>query len=97
LFPVDWWLVGVIAVIVIAVVVLIVFRTINTYHSQVTTGKEDLIGKSAIVKEKLDPEGTVTYKGDLWTAVSKSGSIESGEEVVISKVEGLKLIVTKKA
>jgi membrane-bound ClpP family serine protease len=53
--------------------------------------------KTAIVKERLSPEGTAFYQGELWTAISNSGEVEPGEEVTIDKVEGLRLLVTKKA
>jgi membrane protein implicated in regulation of membrane protease activity len=70
--------------------------TLRTYRNQTITGKEDLIGKTVLVKETLNPEGTVVYEGDLWTAASDSGAIESGEEVIITEVKGLKLFVKKK-
>ena len=42
------------------------------------------------------PEGTVFFQGEYWNAVSRSGRIEPGEEVVIEQIEGLKLYVIKK-
>jgi membrane-bound ClpP family serine protease len=56
-----------------------------------------MIGATAIAKTPLDPTGTVLTQGELWTAASEGGRITPGEEVVISKVEGLKLWVTKKS
>jgi membrane-bound serine protease (ClpP class) len=91
----DWGILGLVIVLIIAFVTFIVLRTVTTYRRQATTGKEDLIGKIAEVKETLDPEGMILYQGDLWNAISESGRIESGEEVVITKVEGLMLRVTK--
>jgi membrane-bound ClpP family serine protease len=38
----------------------------------------------------------VLVEGELWTATSEAGRIEAGEETVVTKVEGLKLKVTKK-
>jgi membrane-bound serine protease (ClpP class) len=92
----DWTLLIIVIILAVAAIVYIVLRVIDTYHRQAATGKEDLAGKIAVVREELNPEGTVFYQGDLWTAISISGRIEPGEEVIISKVEGLKLIVTKK-
>ena len=59
-------------------------------------GREELIGKHAIVKEALDPEGTVFYKGEHWAAISDKGRIEAGEEVIITAVDGLILNVVRK-
>ena len=56
----------------------------------------DLKGKTAIVKETLNPKGTVFYQGELWNAESKSGKIETGEEVIIENVDGLMLNVVRK-
>jgi membrane-bound ClpP family serine protease len=38
----------------------------------------------------------VYVEGELWTATSEAGRIETGEEVVVTKIAGLKLRVTKK-
>ena len=47
-------------------------------------------------KTALDPEGVVLVEGERWTAVSEEGPIKPGEEVVINRVEGLKLYVSRK-
>jgi membrane-bound serine protease (ClpP class) len=90
-----WWLLALLIILVVGFIALAVYLVIRTYQRQATTGKEELQGKIAVVKETLDPEGVVFYLGDLWTAVSRSGKIEPGEEVIITEVQGLKLIVTK--
>jgi membrane-bound ClpP family serine protease len=95
-FQVDWWLVSVILAIVTGILVFAVLRIRNTYHHKVTTGTEDLKGKTAVVKEPLNPEGTVIYQGELWNAISNSGKIQIGEEVIITGVDGLMLSVIKK-
>jgi membrane-bound serine protease (ClpP class) len=60
------------------------------------TGAEGMIGKLAIAKTPLDPTGTVLTQGELWTAVAEGDKIRTGEEVVIDKVEQLKLWVVRK-
>jgi membrane-bound serine protease (ClpP class) len=60
------------------------------------TGAEGMIGKVAIAKTPLAPTGTVLAEGELWTAIAQGGKIEPREEVIITKVEELKLWVTKK-
>ena len=44
----------------------------------------------------MKPKGTVFIDGERWTAISEKGRMEPGEEVIITKVDGLKLYVTKK-
>ena len=55
-----------------------------------------MIGKVALVKVALEPEGTVLFKGERWTAISEAGRVELGEQVIITRVDGLTLYVTKK-
>ena len=86
----------VIVVIIVALTVFIVNRVIRAHQQQVSAGREDLIGKTAVVKIALEPKGVVFVQGERWTAQSEKGRVEPEEEVVITKVEGLKLWVTKK-
>ena len=80
----------------IGLIIFTILRIINIYHRKPTTGEEDLKGKTAIVKETLNPEGTVFCQGEYWNAMSKSGKIETGEEVTIENVNGLMLEVVRK-
>ena len=95
-YQIDWWLIAVIIIILGGFVAFAATSVVKTYKKHATTGKEDLICNVALAKEVLKPEGTVLFHGELWTALSESGNIEIGEEVLISRVDGLKLIVTKK-
>jgi len=96
LFRVDPWLIAIVAIVIAAMFAFVVNRVIRAHRKQAGTGREELIGKKAVVKETLDPEGTVFFKGELWAAISEKGQVEPGEEVIISGVDGLTLQVTKK-
>ena len=95
-FQIDPWL---IVIIVIGVVVFLAFTIIygiRAHRRQVSAGREDLIGRVAEVDTVIDPKGTVFIEGERWVAISDKGRVEPGEEVIITKVEGLKLWITKK-
>jgi len=92
---IDWWMIALLIVFLLVLVGLAIWRIVLTYRRQATTGREDIVGKKGTVKETLNPEGMLLFQGELWTAVSESGTILPGEEVVITKVDGLKLIVRK--
>ncbi|MFC1982201.1 nodulation protein NfeD [Chloroflexota bacterium] len=94
-FRVDPWLIAAVTIVITAVLAFVVNRAISAHHKQARTGREELIGKIAIVKVALDPEGTVFLKGEHWEAISDAGRIEPREEVIITKVDGLLLHVTK--
>jgi len=96
LFKVDVGLIVFIAILIASFFALVVQRAIRAHRTQATTGKEELIGKTAVVKEALEPEGTIFFKGERWKAITEKGRVKPGEEVLITKIEGLKLWVTKK-
>jgi membrane-bound serine protease (ClpP class) len=79
-----------------AFAVFVVGAIIRGQRRRKATGAEGMIGKTAIAKTPLDPTGTVLTHGELWTAASEGGRVAPGEEVIITKVEELKLWVTKK-
>ena len=56
-------------------------------------GDEAMIGLRGTAMERLMPEGKVKVRGEIWNAVSTSGPIEKGQEVLVEAVEGLKLKV----
>jgi membrane-bound serine protease (ClpP class) len=86
-----------VAVGVTAFAVFVLGAIIRGQRRRKATGAEGMIGTIAIAKTPLDPTGTVLAQGELWTAASEGGKVAPGEEVIISKVEALKLWVTKKS
>jgi len=95
-FQIDTWLVVLIAICVVAFIAISIIWGIRAHQRKISAGREDLIGKTAEVKTTLEPRGTVFVEGERWTAVSESGRVEPGEEVIISRVDNLRLYVTKK-
>lgn len=96
----DWlqWTVFV----VISVVTLIATRPLVkkfTNKKIQPTNADRNIGAQAIVLEDIDNTkgtGSVNVKGVTWTARSLDGNlIEKGTMVVVHKIEGVKLLVTK--
>ncbi len=95
-FQIDPWLIAIVAIGLAAFLAVTIIWGIRAHRRQATTGRDELPGKTAIVRTALKPEGTVFHEGEIWTAVLDKGRAEPGEEVLITKVEGLKLYVTKK-
>ncbi|MFQ5997395.1 MAG: nodulation protein NfeD [Dehalococcoidales bacterium] len=95
-FRVDPWLIAIVTITIAGLFAFVVNRAIRAHRKQASTGREELIGKRAVVKVVLDPEGTVFFKGERWAAISDQGRIESGEEVIITSIDGLTLHVIKK-
>ena len=79
-----------------AFAVFVVGAIVRGQRRRKATGAEGMIGKIAIAKTPLDPTGTVAAQGELWTATLEGGRAAKGEEVIITKVEELRLRVAKK-
>jgi len=93
---IDWWVIALVVVVITAIFVFVVGAVIRSQRRRPITGKEGLVGKIALAQTELDPTGMVLVEGERWTARAEGGRIEPGEEAVVTKVEGLKLWVTKK-
>jgi len=85
-----------VTIVIAAFVIFVVGAVVRGQRRRAATGAEALVGKVAVAKTLLDPKGTVLVDGEHWIAIVGNGKVEPGEEVKITKVEGLRLIVTKK-
>ena len=80
-----------------AFAIFIIGAVVRGQRRRKATGAEGMIGALAIAKTPLAPTGTVLAQGELWTALAEDDSIASNEEVIITKVEELKLHVRKRS
>ncbi|MBN2240037.1 MAG: NfeD family protein [Dehalococcoidales bacterium] len=92
---IEPWVIVIIIIVVIAFLVIAVIWGIKAHKVKVSAGKEEMIGRSARVVTTLDPRGTVFLEGEQWTAISEEGTIEAGEEVTVTGIDGLKIYVKK--
>jgi membrane-bound serine protease (ClpP class) len=56
-------------------------------------GIKAFIGKQGQALSELDPGGTVKVNGEMWKAVSLSGKINEGENIVVREIKNLTLYV----
>jgi membrane protein implicated in regulation of membrane protease activity len=59
-------------------------------------GPEMLVGYTGTVVQTINPAGFVKVRGELWKALSES-RLEEGQEVIITGISGMKLIVISKS
>ena len=93
---IDLWLVIVAGICTVGLIAFVINRAVRAHRNQASAGKEEMVGKTAEVMIALEPRGIVFIQGERWAATLDKGRAEPGEEVIINKVEGLKLRVTKK-
>ncbi len=72
----------------------------DTHWVSIDTNTDAVIGKKGFVIKDIRPQkaGLVRVKGEEWTAIAsdEDESIDSGEEIVVRDIQGVKLIVEKK-
>ena len=56
-------------------------------------GAEAMVGVVGVAVTDCKPEGQIKLKGQLWNARCELG-VEEGDEVVVDRVDGLRLIVS---
>ena len=61
------------------------------------TGYSGMVGRLAVTRSALGPEGQVQVDGEIWRAVSDGGAIAAGEQVRVMAVDGLTLTVSRAA
>ncbi|MDX1600355.1 MAG: nodulation protein NfeD [Anaerolineales bacterium] len=74
---------------------LIVGFALRAQRKPATTGAEGLVGRTAVVRSRLAPSGTVRIAGELWAAELEDGAPEQevDEQVEVVGVDRLRLIV----
>jgi membrane-bound ClpP family serine protease len=81
----------------IAFISFVIYAIVKGQMRKLSAGVEEMIGREAVAQTTLNPKGMVLAEGELWTAIAEGSKIGPGEEVIITKVEGLKLWVVKKS
>jgi len=92
----DPWVIAVVAICVVAFVAITIIWGIRAHRRRISAGREELVGRTAVVTEALNPRGTVFVEGERWAAEAEEGRVKVGDEVTITRVESLKLYVSKK-
>ena len=81
--------------IAIGIVMAIIIALVTSARSkQVATGSEGMVGEIGEARSNLAPMGMVFVAGELWKARC-SGTINNGEQIVVTEVDGIHLIVKK--
>lgn len=97
--PSSWLSLSWTSILIVAILSMIFFLGVLSYAvkaqlSKVQTGKEGLIGETAVARSDVDGSGKVFLHGELWNATSDD-HISAGEQVKVIEVQGMTLHVKK--
>jgi membrane-bound serine protease (ClpP class) len=82
-------------IVVLAFVFLVVRSIINVHKSQVTTGREGMIGEEGIALSDFTGTGKISVHGEIWNA-EFPGDIKKGDKLIVESISGMILVVRKK-
>jgi membrane-bound serine protease (ClpP class) len=95
-FQVSRWLVVGIGMAFAAFFIMAMSALIRSRRLPHATGTEAMIGRRAIARSDLDPQGFVFFEGERWKAVVEDGPVKRGEAVIVTAVRGLTLTVRRR-
>lgn len=94
-FQVNRWLLIGISIFIAAFFFSIVSAVLRTRRAPPYMGAQALVGRVAVARTALDPEGFVFFEGARWKATADDAPVGQGERVRVTSVEGLKLTVRR--
>jgi len=94
-FRVSWTVVLPTVGAMAGLVVWAVSAGVRAMMKRPATGSAGMIGRVAVARSALGPEGQVQVDGEIWRAVSEGGAISAGEKVRVTAVDGLTLTVSR--
>jgi membrane-bound serine protease (ClpP class) len=66
---------------------------VRAQRAKPRSGGDRLVDAVGVARTRIDPEGMVHVQGEMWSAVSTAGPIDSGQMVRVVGLEGLRLRV----
>ena len=89
-FPVPVWVfVAVVLAKILVAVSMYVFFLRKVFHRPISVGPEKLVGQIAETLTPLNPSGQIKVDGEIWTAISQTGTmIPAQRKVKILEVRG---------
>ncbi|MDE3096394.1 MAG: nodulation protein NfeD [Chloroflexota bacterium] len=93
---VSRWLVVAMGAVVAAFFLMVVRTLLRARRMPPAVGAQAMIGRRAIARSDLAPQGFVFLQGERWKAVAEDGPVRSGETVIVTAVRGLTLTVRRR-
>jgi membrane-bound serine protease (ClpP class) len=94
-FQVSRWLVFSLAAILGSFAIFVALNAMRIRRLPAQTGPETIIGRTAVARSALEPQGFVFMDGEYWAAEAEDGEVKPGENVIVTAIKGLKLTVRK--
>ena len=83
-------------VVAAAIIIFLLFgawKALQSHRTKPTTGREGIIGQTALALTDLEPGGQVELRGEIWRATAVGGNLAEGTRVVVIDEKDLTLFV----
>jgi membrane-bound serine protease (ClpP class) len=94
-FRISWWVILSTVGATAGLFLFVVTAGVRALTRRPLLGPSGFIGRTAVARGPLAPEGQVAIQGEIWRAVAEGEPIDDGAAVRIVDVEGLTLKVVK--
>jgi len=94
-FQVNRWLIVGVSVVGAMFFLSVASAVLRTRRAPAYLGAQAMVGRVAVARTPLAPEGLVFYEGARWRATAEDAPVGEGERVRVTSVKGLKLTVRK--
>jgi membrane-bound serine protease (ClpP class) len=94
-FQVSRWLIYGWAAVIAVFFLMVVSAILRMRRMPSVTGSQALIGRIALTRSLLDPNGQVFLEGARWLATAQDPPVPEGERVIVTGVKGLHLSVRR--
>ena len=95
-FHVSWWGLALLMLLLLGYSAFTYMMGMRALRRGPFVGPGRIIGREGVVVTPLMPSGYVKIHGELWKA-SCDSAIGIGEEIIVTKIDGLRIIVIPKA
>jgi membrane-bound serine protease (ClpP class) len=94
-FQVSRWLIYGWAAVIAVFFLMVLSAILRMRRMPSVTGSQALIGRVAVARSPLEPDGQVFLDGARWLAIAQDPPVPQGERVVVTGVKGLHLSVRR--
>lgn len=94
-FQVNRWLIYGMASVIAVFFMMVMGALIRSRRAPAYMGAQALVGRQAVARTPIDPEGIVFLEGARWRAQAEGAPIQEGEQVTVTDIQGLTLTVRK--
>ena len=94
-FQVNPWLIYGMATVLALFFMMVMGALLQSRRAPAFSGPQALVGREAVARTAIDPEGVVFFEGARWQARVEGPPVQEGDHVIVTRIDGLTVTVRK--